>query len=118
MLAHKFSDEDWDAIVSHMAAAGVTDVLGSWLMQSHRLFGLEIPSLVTISSAARAHADATFRLALRPHWARRAKFIADELQFSLARETLATRYGKSPSQISLLDAGKYLAYLFRRRLGV
>jgi hypothetical protein len=117
MLAGDFSGEDWVAIVGHMEAAGSEDVLASWLLQAHRLFGAEIPALVMVSSNARANADATFRLASTPHWLRRTRFIADQLRFSFARETLAMRYGVPPSRVSLVDAGRYLAYLFRQHRG-
>jgi hypothetical protein len=117
MLARDFSREDWDAITTHIQAADAADALGSWLVQSHRLFGAEIPAFVTISPDARANADATFRLASQPHWTRRAKFIADQLRFSFARETLALRYGKPPSRVSLVDAGRYLVHLLRQHRG-
>jgi len=117
MLARDFSREDWDAIVGHMEAAGALDMLASWLMQAHRLFGVEIPALVVVSPDARANADATFRLASTPHWMRRTRFIADQLRFSFARETLAMRYGIPRSRVSLMDAGRYVAHLFRQHRG-
>jgi hypothetical protein len=117
MLAREFAIEDWDAITAHMRAMGVSDVLESWVMQSHRLFGLEIPSLLTISAIARAHADATFRRASKPYWMRRTMFVADELRFSFAREKLAANFGIPPSRVSLLHAGKNIAEIFRRNRG-
>jgi hypothetical protein len=117
MLAREFTGDDWDAIRAHMREARAADVLDSWLMQSHRLFGREIPSFLEISASARAHADATFRLASRPYWIRRTKYITDQLRASFARETLANKYGIPPSRVSLLHAGKNLMDLLRRHHG-
>jgi hypothetical protein len=117
MLARDFSPDDWKAITAHMQATGASEVLGSWLIQARRLFGAEIPSFVAISPAAHARADATFRLAFSPYWLRRAKFIADQLRFSFARESLAMRAGVPPSQVSLMDGAKHAGRLLRLHRG-
>jgi hypothetical protein len=117
MLSRGFSHDDWHTIESHMQAANAPDVLGSWLMQTHLLFGVEIPAFIAISPDAHANAEATLRLASAPHWRRRARFIGDQLRFSFARDTLAMRYGIPPSQVSVVDAGRYLGHLVRRHRG-
>jgi Uncharacterised nucleotidyltransferase len=117
MLTRDFAPEDWDSVAAPMRAAGAADLLGSWLVQSHRLFGVEIPVAITVSANAHAHASATLDLATRPHWMRRVRFIADQLRFSFARETLAMRYGKPAAEVSLGDAGRYATQLVRLHRG-
>ena len=117
MLACEFTRDDWDAIAAHMRAARASDVLESWLVQSHRLFGFEIPCSQAISATARVHADATFRIASSPYWMRRTRYIADQLRFSFAPETLARKYGVPRSRISLLHAGRDVIDLLRRHRG-
>jgi DNA-binding transcriptional ArsR family regulator len=117
MLTRDFAREDWDSVAAPMRAAGAADLLGSWLVQSHRLFGVEIPAAVPVSPDARAHASAALDLATRPHWMRRVRFIADQLRFSFARETLAMRYGKPVARVSLADAGKHATELVRLHRG-
>ena len=117
MLTCTFSPEDWDAVAAHMRAAGASDVLGSWLAQSQRLFGLEVPAVAAVSPGALSHAEATFRLASAPHWHRRVRFLADQLRFAFAREILAERYGIPVSQVSPRQIGIHLAYLQRHYRG-
>jgi hypothetical protein len=115
MLACEFTPDDWGTIRAHMHAARASDVLDSWLVQSQRLFGLSRFS--GISAIARAHADATFRLAYKPYWIRRAIHLADQLRFSFARERLAGKYDIPPSRVSLFHAGKDVMGLFRKHRG-
>lgn len=117
MLTRDFQPADWEAVIGQMRRAGGADVLGSWLLQSHALFGAPIPEAAEVSKAARAHAAATFRAAARPHWQRRGLFIVDQLRFSFAAETLAQRYSKPVSQVSITDAATYLAQLIRSHRG-
>jgi len=117
MLARLFTGGDWDAVTAHMRAAGASDVLDSWLVQSHRLFGFAAPHLPAISGKAQAHADATFRLSSRPYWMRRAHHIADQLRVSFARETLANKYDTPLSRVSLRHAGRNVLDLLRRHRG-
>lgn len=117
MLAGEFAPADWAAVSTHMRRAGAADVLGSWVAQSRRLFAAAVPPVVEISAAAAANAEATFRSASRPHWLRRARFVADQLRYSFARETLGRRYGKAASGVSIGDAVAWLAHLLRRHRG-
>ncbi len=117
MLARDFTPDDWDEVRAQMRAAVASEVLDSWLVQSHRLFGLEPPFLPEISAAARAHADATFRLASRPYLIRRTRHVADQLRVSFARETLADKYAVPHSRVSLLHAGRNVIDLVRRHRG-
>lgn len=117
MLAREFSEQDWKVIMAQMRAANASDVMASWLIQAQRLFGAVIPAFIHPSPTAIANAEGVFRFASKPHWLRRTIVITDQLRFSFARETLAMRYGKSPSQISPLDAGKYAMRLLRVHRG-
>jgi hypothetical protein len=117
MLARAFTRDDWDAVTAHMRDASASDVLESWVVQAQRLFGLEIPYFLRISRAARRHADATFRVAGRPYWRRRTRYIADQLRTSFARETLAGKYGVPLSRVSFLHAGRNMIDLLRRHRG-
>jgi hypothetical protein len=117
MLAHDFAREDWAAVVAHMRAAGAADELGSWLVQSQRLFGTAMPTFISASATARTNAEASFRRMSQPHWARRARFVADQLRLSFTRESLALRYGLAPSQVSARDAASYAMHLLRHHRG-
>jgi hypothetical protein len=100
-----------------MQAADACDLLGSWLLQSQQLFGAKLPASIAISREAISNARGTFDLAMRAHWRRRAAFIADQLRFSFARETLAKRYGKPLSRVSVTDAGRHAAGLLKLHRG-
>ena len=118
MLAATLSPEDWEAITVHMEATGATDVLGSWLIQSQRLFGTEIPLCATIRPQARAHAEITFRQASAAHWRRRMAFVADQLRFAFSPETLSRRYAENREENSSLpDAARHLVYLVHHYRG-
>jgi hypothetical protein len=114
MLAREFTREDWEAVAEHMRAAGASDVVESWVAQSQRLFGLELPYPLRVSRTARRHADATFRVAGRPYWLRRTRYIADQIRTSFARETLAGKYGIPLARVSLLHVGRNMIDLLRR----
>jgi hypothetical protein len=113
MLGCELSDEAWRSIAAHMTARAEADVLGSWIVQAGKLFGLVCPTGVTISSDARAHAERTLAHAGRPDWLRRGGFLADQLRFGFARETMAVRYGLAESEVSLLTAARHLRFLVR-----
>jgi Uncharacterised nucleotidyltransferase len=117
MGANEVPREGWNLMAGHMEARSQLDVLASWIMQAHRVFGLPVPDSVTISGAARDHADTTLRRAAWPYPARRAMFIADQLRFAFDRETLASRYGSEPGQSTLGIAGKHVAYLVGKYRG-
>jgi Uncharacterised nucleotidyltransferase len=117
MLGIGLSERDWRSIADHMAARGQMDVLGSFIVQATQLFGLTYPLVAEISSTARAHADRTFAHAARPDLLRRCLFLADQLRFGFARETLAVRYGLAESSVSMGTIGRHLAFLARRYRG-
>jgi hypothetical protein len=117
MLMQELSPADWEAIAAQMQRARAADALGSWLVQSQQLFGTGIPANVKISPAARANAEATFRSMTRSYWVRRASYIADQLQFSFALETLALRYRKPASSVSATDVVIHLVDLIRTHRG-
>jgi hypothetical protein len=117
MLARGFGEHDWSAIRAHMRGAGALEMLDSWLLLSHRLFGLDVPWPSDISRAAAHHADATLRRAFRPYWVRRSAAIADELRVSFARPTLAAKYEIPLAQVSLAHAGRNLMELLQRHQG-
>lgn len=107
----------WRSIADHMAARGRVDVLGSFVVQAAQLFGLAYPLGVAISPMARAHAKKTFAHASRPDLLRRGYFLADQLRFGFARETMAVRYGLAESDVSLGTIGRHLAFLASRYRG-
>jgi hypothetical protein len=117
MLARAFTADDWNMTRAHMRTAGELDVLNSWSLQSHRLFGLEPPWLSEISAAAWHHAEVTLRRASEPYWIRRAGEVADEFGVSFARESLAIKYDVAPAQVSLQHAGWNLMELLQRHRG-
>lgn len=117
MLARAFTEDDWKAVKAHMRTARALDILDSWLLQSHWLFGLEVPWASEISSAAKRHADSTLRRALWPYWMRRSGQIADELGMSFARPTLAAKYDIPPAHVSLAHVGRNLKELTQRHRG-
>lgn len=113
MLADALPEEAWRSIADHMAARDGADVLGSWLVQAATLLGLAYPSGVAVSAEARAHAQRTFAHAARPDWVRRGFFLADQLRFGFARETMAVRYGLAESDVSPLTAARHARFLMR-----
>jgi hypothetical protein len=113
MLGCELPEQAWRSIADHMTAREEADVLGSWIMQATRLFGLACPPGVTISSDARAHAERTLAYAALPDWLRRGHFLADQLRFGFARETMAVRYGIAENEVSLLTAMRHLRFLVR-----
>jgi hypothetical protein len=117
MLAHAFTEDDWSMVRAHMHAAGMLDILDSWSVQSHWLFGLGAPWFSEISATARRHADITLRRAFRPYWLRRTGQVADQLRVSFARETLAGKYNVVPDEVSLSHAALNLLDLWRRHRG-
>jgi hypothetical protein len=113
LLGCEMSEEAWRSIDDHMNGRGQADVLGSWIVQAARLFGLGHPPGGTISSAARAHAEQTLAHAARPDWLRRGHFLAAQLRFGFARETMAVRYGLVETEVSPLTAVRHLRFLAR-----
>lgn len=117
MITRDLSRDEWQEIATYMRAAGAIEPLGSWLVQSQRLFGAPIDEFTAISSEASQNAVETIELAFASHWRRRAKFIADQLRFSFSRDMLAVRYGKATNEISAVDAARYLIHLVRSHRG-
>ena len=105
--------EDWRTIAAHMARGGGADMLGSWIVQAGRLFGLAAPAGVTISRRARAHAEATLRRAHAPYWLRRALFVGDKLRFAFAPETLTVRYRLDPDRSASAAISAHIGFLLR-----
>jgi Uncharacterised nucleotidyltransferase len=120
MLAGYVSDQGWKSIADHMSARGCADVLASSIVQAARLFGMVMPSKISISPAARTHAEATFENAAAPDWLRRVRFLADQLRYGFARETLAARYRLTEDNVSIWTRARHLRFLiqyYRGRIG-
>jgi hypothetical protein len=113
-LGATLSPAEWQEIADHMAARGETVALGSWLAQAGLLFGLALPAGLTIDPEARRHAEETLARAGDPYWKRRIGFIADQLRFAFARETLAHRYGIAERDVSLVTALNQAAAILSR----
>jgi hypothetical protein len=109
--------EGWRSIAAHMERGGAADMLGSWIVQAGRLFGLAPPEGVWISGRARAHAEATLRRARSPYWLRRALFVADKLRFAFAPETLAVRYRLREGSSGAAAIATHIGYLLRLHRG-
>jgi Uncharacterised nucleotidyltransferase len=116
-LGDRLSVPGWHSIADHMAARGQADMLGSFIVQAAHLFGFARPSGVTVSTTARAHAAKTLTHAARSNQLRRVYFLADQLRFGFARETMAVRYGLADSDVSLVTIGRHVAFLCSRYRG-
>jgi hypothetical protein len=92
-------------------------MLGSWIVQAGRLFGLAPPAGVAISARARAHAEATLRRARAPYWLRRALFVGDKLRFAFAPETLVVRYRLDPDSSASTAISAHVGFLLRLHRG-
>jgi Uncharacterised nucleotidyltransferase len=117
MLGGEVSREGWRTIADHLAARGQADVLASFIVQAERLYGVACPPGIVPSAAARNHAAATIARAGAPDWLRRARFVADQLRFGFARETLALRYKLDRKEVTLATAGRHLHFLTRHHQG-
>ena len=116
-LGSGLSEQGWRSVADHMAASRHADVLGSWIVQATRLFGFVCSQGIDISPQARAHAEATIAHAGAPDWLRRGYFLADQLRFGFAKETLAVRYRLGEAEVSLATVGRHLLFLARRYRG-
>ena len=94
----------WQELADHMAARGQAAAFGSWVAQAGMLFGLPLPDGLAITPDARRHAEATLARASDPYWRRRIGFIADQLRFAFARETLAHRYRMDERDVTVATA--------------
>src|SRR6185369_5477040 len=103
MLTRDWSQTQWQTIFTPIGETAAVDLLGSWLVQAHRLFGARLPEFIPISAAATANAAETLDLALAPHWRRRLGFVVDQLRYAFAKDVLAARYGKAAANISVAD---------------
>jgi hypothetical protein len=117
MLTGDWSPSQWQTIFTHMRETEVVDLLGSWLVQAHRLFGAPIPQFIPISGQATENAAKTLDLALAPHWRRRSNLVVDQLRYAFSKETLGARYGKAPATVSVADGARYLIHLLRTHRG-
>ena len=118
MLTRDWSQSQWQAIVRHMREAGALDLLASWLVQAHRLFGASLhEGIIPISAQAAENACETLDLALAPHWRRRTMFVIDQLRYAFSKDALAARYGKAAANISVADGARYLVHLVRTHRG-
>jgi hypothetical protein len=114
MVGNEVSAEGWQSIIAHMREHHAIDVLGSWVIQANRLFGLPIPSGFAISDSARRNAVATFRRASAPYALRWILFTADRLRFAFSLDTLAVRYGDDGNSSLPKAALAHLMFLLRR----
>jgi hypothetical protein len=112
MLARDVSEQYWNKLADDGARRGHADVLASALLQSAQLFGTALPSAMTVSPAARAHAFAAIENAAAPEWRRRLRFLSDQLTFAFARDTLAARYRIAPSDVGVGTRARHLLFLF------
>jgi hypothetical protein len=117
MLGRDFTGNEWGTIAGVMAESGSLDVLGSFLCQAERLFGLAPPDGIKISVAAARHAEVTVRHAARADWLRRGVFLADQLRYGFSRETMAVRYGVAEPDVTTRTAARHIAFLLRRYRG-
>jgi putative nucleotidyltransferase-like protein len=113
MLSAGFSNSDWDNVTEFMQRAGAADALGSFLIQSRELFGIELPKQISISQPAKANALATIDRIRQPYWRRRTRFV----YVSFSRRILTQRYGNTSSPIWLIDAGRNALELLKRHRG-
>jgi hypothetical protein len=109
--------EGWRSIAAHMERGVASDMLGSWIVQAGRLFGLAPPAEVGISRRARAHAEATLRRARAPYWLRRTLFVADKLRFAFAPETLMVRYRLDQGGSGVAAIAAHIGFLLRLHRG-
>ena len=117
MLARSVSEQGWNRLADDGARRGYADVLASALLQAMQLFGATLPSAVTVSPAARAHAFATLENATVPEWRRRLGFLTDQLTFAFARDTLAARYRIAPSDVGMVIRARHFLFLLRHYRG-
>ena len=117
MLAEGMSPDGLRSIADQMTAKRQADVLGSCLVQGNRIFGLACPQGISITPAARAHAETTLRNAAAPDWVRHGRHLADQVRFAFARETLAVRYGLDEQDVSIRTVGRHLRFLTRHYRG-
>jgi hypothetical protein len=114
MCGHPLSLDGWHSLIEYAERQVIMDMLGSWVVQANRLFGLRIPNALVISDEARRHAEATFRRARAPLGIRRALFVADKLRFGFSRETLAARYDLAGGDGLAKAALRHFLFLVRR----
>jgi hypothetical protein len=117
MLARDVSEQDWKQLADDGATRGYADVLASTFLQAMQLFGAALPSAVTVSPAARAHAFATLENATAPGWRRRLRSLTDQLTFAFARDTLAARYCVTPGDVGVVTRARHLLFLLRHYRG-
>ena len=117
MLARDVSEQGWNRLADDGARRGYADVLASAFLQATHLFGAALPSAMTVSPAARAHAFATLENATVPEWRRRLRSLTDQLTFAFARETLAARYRIAPGDVGMATRARHLLFLLRHYRG-
>ncbi|MGH6738289.1 MAG: nucleotidyltransferase family protein, partial [Bradyrhizobium sp.] len=117
MQGSELSDQAWHSIAGRMAERGHPDVLGSWIVQAARLYGLGIPRGLEIPPATRAHANSTFAHAGAPEWLRRSRFLVDQFRFAFSPTTLGLRYGIDKEAVSVRTIGHHVRVVLRRHRG-
>jgi hypothetical protein len=118
-LGHELPTARWHAINHHLASRDQSDLLGSFVAQASRLFGLEAPPDIPISRKALSHASSTYKRAFWPYPLRRICFLTDQTRFGFSRDTMAVRYGGGQTRFSLRVLGQHLKFLrqhYRGRL--
>jgi hypothetical protein len=117
MLARDVTDAGWRRLADHAAERGYADILGSSLFQAAHLFGMAMPPAIFVSPSAQAHVLATLRNAGAPEWSRRLRFLADQLRFAFARETLAVRYHVDENDVGVAIRVRHLHFLVHHYRG-
>jgi hypothetical protein len=105
--------EVWESIIAHARERNIFDMLSSWSVQGHRLFGLNAPQELLSSALGCKHAALTFSRAAAPYRLRQSLFVLDKLRLAFSLETLKLRY---PGQGNgWYQALRHLRFLWRRR---
>jgi hypothetical protein len=105
--------EGWRTIIAHAEERHILDMLSSWSVQAHGLFGLNVPQQLLAFPPGRKRAAATFRHASKPYRLRQTLFILDKLRFAFSPGTLRLRYADKGN--GWQHALHHLGFLWRRR---
>jgi hypothetical protein len=105
--------EGWSTIIAHAEERNILEMLSSWSVQAHELFGLNAPRQLLAFPPGRKRAAATFRHASKPYRLRQTLFILDKLRFAFSPGTLRLRYAGQGN--GWKHALRHLGFLWRRR---
>jgi hypothetical protein len=112
-VGSELTPEGWSTIIAHAEHRKILDMLSSWSVQAHLLFGFDAPQELLSFPVGRKHAAATFKRACSPYRLRQTFFVLDKLRFAFAPATLRLRYGdQGNSRQNML---RHLGFLWRRR---